>query len=68
MENYWSFLKRALKGTYVSVVSRMIEHKDKAEGKGPKIKKSPEYRRFERLLKRVVNAPPMRKIKDHGIT
>jgi hypothetical protein len=36
------------------------EH-DKAEGKEKKPKKPVEYRRFERLLKQVVKAPPMKR-------
>jgi hypothetical protein len=38
------------------------EQKDKAvEEKQPKQKKPPGYRKFEKLLKQVVTAPPMRK-------
>ena len=33
--------------------------KDKAEEE-KEIKKTPEYRRFKKLLKRVIKAPPMR--------
>jgi len=41
----------------------MSEQPDKAEAeeKPPKATKPPEYRRFERLLKQVVKAPPMKK-------
>lgn len=41
--------------------------KDKAEGKNTKPKKSPEYRRFERLLKMAVKTPPLRKSRDSRI-
>jgi hypothetical protein len=34
---------------------------DKAEAKKPDITKTTEYRRFHKLLKQVVKAPPMRK-------
>jgi hypothetical protein len=39
------------------------EKNDKAEAeeKKPPAKKPPGYRKFEKLLKRVVNAPPLRK-------
>jgi hypothetical protein len=38
------------------------KHKDKAEDESPRdIKRTPEYRRFRKLLKRVIKAPPMRK-------
>jgi hypothetical protein len=38
--------------------------KDKAEEKKqPDIKKTPEYRKFRKLLKAVIKAPPLRKIK-----
>jgi hypothetical protein len=40
------------------------EPKDKAEAeKKPDFKKTAEYRRFKKLLKQVVKAPPMRKNK-----
>ncbi len=40
----------------------MPEPNDKAvEEKPPKTKKPPEYRRFEKMLKQVLKAPPMRK-------
>ena len=45
----------------------MPEHKnDKAEEstKPEKAKKPVEYRRFEKMLKQVLKAPPLRKIKD----
>jgi hypothetical protein len=32
------------------------------EEKKPDIKKTPEYRRFKKLLKQVIKAPPMRKL------
>jgi hypothetical protein len=35
--------------------------KDKGEAKEQKPKKSPEYRRFERILKMAVKTPPLRK-------
>jgi hypothetical protein len=34
---------------------------DKAEGKEKKPKKPLEYRRFERLLKQAIKAPPLRR-------
>jgi len=34
------------------------------EEKKPEFKKSPEYRRFKKLLKRVIKAPPMPKRKE----
>ena len=37
------------------------EPRDKAEAEEPKAKKPPGYRAFEKLLKQVVNAPPLRK-------
>ncbi len=37
---------------------------DKAEEEKPKTKKPPGYRKFEKLLKQVVKAPPMRKRKE----
>lgn len=40
----------------------MPEPNDKAvEEKRPKAKKPPEYRRFEKMLKQVLKAPPLRK-------
>ena len=43
----------------------MSEANDKAvEEKNPKPKKPPGYRKFHRLLKLVINAPPMRKDKS----
>jgi hypothetical protein len=36
------------------------EPKDKVEAEKPDIKKTPEYRKFRRLLKQVIKAPPMR--------
>jgi hypothetical protein len=38
----------------------MPEQSGKAEGKKPKPKKPPGYRNFEKVLKQVVKAPPMR--------
>ena len=35
--------------------------KDKAEVKDKKPKKSPEYRRFEKLLRMAVKTPPLKK-------
>jgi hypothetical protein len=36
--------------------------KDKVEEESPKdIKKTPEYRKFKRMLRQVVKAPPLRK-------
>jgi hypothetical protein len=40
----------------------MSEPKDKA-GEERHITKTPEYRRFKKLLKKVVKAPPLRKSK-----
>jgi len=40
-------------------VTRMAEHKDKAEEEKPDIKKTVEYRRFKALLRKVIKAPPM---------
>jgi hypothetical protein len=40
--------------------------KDRAEVKDKKAKKPPEYRRFEKLLKQVIKAPPMRKHVPRG--
>ena len=34
---------------------------DKGAVKEPKTKKPPEYRRFEDVLKKVIEAPPMKK-------
>lgn len=47
-------------------VARMSEPKDKAEEKEkpPGPKKPPGFRKFEKLLKLVVNAPPLRRTKD----
>ncbi|MFY9978196.1 MAG: hypothetical protein WAK22_08190, partial [Candidatus Sulfotelmatobacter sp.] len=42
-------------------VMRMEKNHDKVEGKEPKPKKPPGFRKFKKLLKRVVNAPPLRK-------
>ncbi len=44
----------------------MSEPKDKAvvEQKPPPPKKPPGYRNFERLLKQVVKAPPMKRLTD----
>jgi len=39
------------------------EHKDKGTEDTQDIKKTPEYRRFKKLLKQVVKAPPMRQQK-----
>jgi hypothetical protein len=45
----------------------MPEPKDKAEDERKLTgKKSPEYRRFEKLLKQVVKAPPLHKTKHRG--
>jgi hypothetical protein len=39
--------------------------KDKAEEESQQdIKKTPEYRRFRKLLKQVIKAPPLRKPKE----
>ena len=35
--------------------------KDSSEAKDPKPQKPTEYKRFERLLKKVVKSPPLRK-------
>jgi hypothetical protein len=36
-------------------------HKDKVEEEKPKeFKKTPEYRKFKKLLKQVIKAPPLR--------
>jgi hypothetical protein len=47
-------------------VTPVTEQKDKAEEESqqPRPKKPPGYRKFEKLLKQVVNAPPMRKKPD----
>ena len=43
------------------------ERKDKVEEeKSPDIRKTPEYRKFRRLLKQVIKAPPLRKAKPQG--
>jgi len=43
----------------------MAEPSDKAvEEKKPKPKKPPGHRKFHKLLKQVINAPPMRKAQD----
>jgi hypothetical protein len=43
----------------------MLEQSGKAEErKDPRPKKPPGYRNFEKLLKQVVKAPPMRKGKE----
>ena len=39
----------------------MSKPNEKAEAKKPKLKKPIEYQRFEKLLKQVVKAPPMKK-------
>jgi hypothetical protein len=40
----------------------MAEPNDKAvEEKPPKAKKPPEYRRFEKMLKEVLKAPPLKR-------
>ena len=46
----------------------MSEQNDKAEEstKPTKAKKPPEYRRFEKLLKQVLKAPPFRKAERKG--
>jgi len=41
------------------------ERKSEKGAESEKLKKSLEYRRFKRLLKEVVKAPPLRKAKDH---
>jgi hypothetical protein len=47
----------------------MSESKDKAEEKEqqPRAKKPPGFRKFEKLLKQVVNAPPLRRPKREEI-
>jgi hypothetical protein len=42
--------------------------KDRAEAKEKKYKKPIQYRRFERLLRQVVKAPPLRKVKSTQTT
>lgn len=44
------------------------ESKDNAEedAKRVDIKKTPEYRRFKKLLKQVIKAPPLRRSKGHA--
>jgi len=37
------------------------ERKNEKDEESEKLKKSPEYRRFKRLLKQVIKAPPMRR-------
>ena len=37
---------------------------DKAGEEKPDIKRSPEYRRFKKLLRKVIKAPPMPKSKE----
>lgn len=39
-------------------------HKDKVEEEKAGIKKTPEYRKFRKLLKQVIKAPPLRKRKE----
>jgi len=48
----------------------MSKQPDKAEeNKTQKVKKPPEYRRFEKLLKQVVKAPPLKRDKaDKNVT
>lgn len=48
----------------------MADPNDKAEEskKEPEFKKSREYRRFKKLLKQVIKAPPMRRKPAHGET
>jgi hypothetical protein len=41
----------------------MSEPNDNAEAKEQKPKKPPGYRKFEKLLKRVLNAPPLKRNK-----
>jgi hypothetical protein len=41
------------------------EQKDKAEDESQRdITKTPEYRKFRRLLKQVIKAPPMRRLSN----
>jgi len=51
LENLWSLLKRAIKGTY-----------EAAEEKRPAQERPPGCREFEMLLKNVVSAPPLRRV------
>jgi|HubBroStandDraft_3_1064219.scaffolds.fasta_scaffold312610_1 hypothetical protein len=39
--------------------------KDKAEEEPRDIKKTPEYRKFKAMLRKVIKAPPMRKKLEH---
>ena len=39
---------------------------DKAEDKKPEITKTTEYRRFHKLLKQVIKAPPLRRAKPRS--
>jgi hypothetical protein len=39
----------------------MEKKPDRAEGKEPKPKKPPGFRKFKKLLKQVVGAPPLKK-------
>jgi hypothetical protein len=47
-----------------------MEHKrstkDKVEDKETEFKKSPEYKRFKALLRKVVKAPPLKKAIPHS--
>jgi len=46
------------------------ERKSEKGEESEKLKKSPEYRRFKRLLKQVISAPPMRRSvssKEHQV-
>ena len=45
----------------------MPEVKDKAEDQKPDITKTKEYRRFHKLLKRVIKVPPMKRLPSYGI-
>ncbi len=38
-----------------------LREKDKAEEEKPRPKRPPGYRKFEKLLKQVIKAPPMKK-------
>jgi hypothetical protein len=42
------------------------KQKDKGEEKRPELKKTAEYRRFRKLLKQVIKAPPLRRKPAHG--
>jgi hypothetical protein len=42
----------------------MAELNEKAGEEKPDIRRSPEYRRFKKLLRKVVKAPPMPKRKE----